>query len=92
MSSFKSKVKMSKCFYCDETMKDENLKAHCKTVHRQAKQVAGKASVDSFFKTPAAKVSKSSLASSSSTSGEQLLMSGGRKTPEDFFFNQSNSR
>ena len=85
MSSFKSKVKMSKCFYCDETMKDENLKAHCKTVHRQAKRVAGEASVDSFFKTPAAKVSKSSLASSSSTSGEQLLMSGGRKTPEDLF-------
>ena len=85
--SFQSKTKLSKCYYCGEIVKDEYLKFHCKNIHSAAKRVAGERSVDSFFGAPASsKVSKTSVESSSSTSGECLLLSGGRKTPEDLIF------
>ena len=75
---------MAKCYYCNEVMKDENLKAHCKNVHNAFKRIADERSVENWFGTPAsAKVSKTSQESSSSTSGELLLTTGGRKTPED---------
>ena len=74
---------MSKCYYCGEMMRDENLKSHCKNIHNAAKRVAGERSVEGFFNHPVSKVSKTSLQSSSSTSGECLLASGGRNTPED---------
>ena len=52
---------MSKCYYCNEVMKDENLKAHCRNVHNAAKRIAGERSVENWFGTPAsAKVSKTS--------------------------------
>ncbi len=38
--SFQRKTKMSKCYYCGEMMKDENLKSHCKNVHNAAKHVS----------------------------------------------------
>ena len=44
-----SKTKLSKCFYCNEEMKDENLKVHCLTKHNAAKRVAGEVSVAGFF-------------------------------------------
>ena len=81
--SFQSKTKMSKCYYCGEVMKDENLKSHCKNTHGAAKRVAGERSVENFFTPPPSKVSKTFVESSSSTSGECLLASGGRQTPED---------
>ena len=81
--SFTSRTKMTKSYYCNEVMKDENLKAHCRNVHNAAKRIAGERSVENWFGTPAAaKVSKTSQESSSSTSGEFLLTTGGRKTPE----------
>ena len=47
--SYLSKTKLSKCFYCNEEMKDENLKVHCLTKHNAAKRVAGEVSVVGFF-------------------------------------------
>ena len=82
--SFLSKTKMSKCYYCGEVMRDENLKTHCKKAHKAAKRVAGERSVEGFFASPfQPKVSKTSTESSASTSGEILLSTGGRQTPED---------
>ena len=61
---------MSKCYYCNEVMKDENLKAHCRNVHNAAKRIAGERSVEYWFGTPVlVKVSKTSQESSSSMSG-----------------------
>ena len=82
--SFLSKTKMSKCYYCGEVMRDENLKTHCKKAHKAAKRVAGERSVEGFFASPfQPKVSKTSTESSASTSGEILLSTGERRTPED---------
>lgn len=82
--SFLSKTKMSKCYYCGEVMRDENLRTHCKKAHKAAKRVAGERSVEGFFASPfQPKVSKTSTESSASTSGEILLSTGGRQTPED---------
>ena len=40
-------------------MRDEHLKAHCRTVHEASKRIAGEVSVENWFGTPAsAKVSK----------------------------------
>ena len=84
--SFLSKTKMSKCYYCSENMRDENLKAHCLSKHNAAKRVAGEVSVTGFFG-PASKKLKFPDASSSTTE-EMLLMSGGRQTPEDNLFSR----
>ena len=81
--SFQSKTKMSKCYYCGEMMRDENLKSHCKNIHNAAKHVAGERSVEGFFNPPVSKVLKASLQSSSSTSEECLLASGGQNTHVD---------
>ena len=43
--SYLSKTKLSKCYYCNEEMKDENLKVHCLTKHNAAKHVAVEVSV-----------------------------------------------
>ena len=69
--SFLSKSKMSKCYYCGEVMRDENLKTHCKNAHKAAKRIAGERSVEGFFTPPfQPKESKTSTVSSASTSGE----------------------
>ena len=84
MSAYQSKTKMSKCYYCEEEMKDENLKKHCLTKHSAAKRVLGEQSVFGHFVTNA-KRSKITDPSTSSTPDELLLLSGGRKTPDNLF-------
>ena len=51
--SFTSKIKKSKCYYCNEVMRDENLKEHCKNVHNASKRIAGERSVENWIRTPA---------------------------------------
>ena len=75
---------MSKCYYCEEEMKDENVKKHCLTKHSAAKRVFGEQSVFGHFAT-SAKRSKMTDPSTSSTPDELLLLSGGRKTPDNLF-------
>ena len=41
MSEYRSKTKRSKCGYCGLEMLDDNLKAHCRTVHKKDKLVKG---------------------------------------------------
>ena len=53
MSAYPSKIKMSKCYYCKEEMKDENLAKHCKLKHNAAKCVLGEESVSGYFATSA---------------------------------------
>ena len=84
MSAYPSKIKMSKCYYCKEEMKDENLAKHCKLKHNAAKRVLGEESVSGYFATSAKKPRENENPSSAGSSqGEMLLLSGGRKTPED---------
>ena len=78
MSSFASKTKKVKCYYCKEEMKDENLKVHCLTKHNAAKRVAGEISVSGYFASASKKL-KISDAPSSSTTDESLLV----ETPSD---------
>ena len=75
---------MSKCYYCKEEMKDENLAKHCKLKHNAAKRVLGEESVSGYFATSAKKPRENENTSSAGSSqGEMLLLSAGRKTPED---------
>ena len=53
--SFPSKTRMAKCYYCNEEMKDENLKAHCEKKHGAAKRVAGQTTLLSHFAVSAKK-------------------------------------
>ena len=67
MSSFDSKIKKVKCYYCKEEMKDENLKVHCLTKHNAAKRVAGAVSVSGYFASASKKLKISDAPSSSTT-------------------------
>ena len=83
--SFPSRTRISKCFYCNEDMKDENLKKHCEIKHGKPKRVAGQSNLFSHF-APSAKRAKEDTTPSSSD--EILLSSGGRKTPEMNIFSR----
>ena len=78
---------MSKCYYCEEEMKDGNLKKHCLTKHSAAKRVLGEQSVFGHFATSAKRSIQSKMTdpSTSSKPDELLLLSGGRKTPDNLF-------
>ena len=78
--SYPSQTRMSKCYYCKEEMKDENLKLHCEKKHNAVKRVAGQTSLLSHFAVSAKKFKPGS--SSLPPSDELLLLSGGRETPE----------
>jgi hypothetical protein len=78
--SFPSKTRMAKCYYCNEEMKDENLKAHCEKKHGAAKRGAGQTTLLSHF----AKKSKQD----SFHSDELLLSSSRRHTPESSLFSR----
>ena len=49
---FRSKTAMTKCGYCNISIKEENLENHCKTVHKKPKLAAGQSTLDSIFKRP----------------------------------------
>ena len=50
--AFKSKTAMTKCGYCNISIKEENLENHCKTVHKKPKLAAGQSTLDKIFKRP----------------------------------------
>ena len=81
--SFPNKTRMAKCYYCNEEMKDENLKAHCKKKHGAAKRGAGQTTLLSHFAVSAKKSKQDS-----SHSDELLLSSSGRQTPESSLFSR----
>ena len=47
---YKSKKAVTKCGYCSQDIKEENLENHCKTVHKKPKLAAGQRTLDSLFK------------------------------------------
>ena len=47
--SYSSQTRMSKCYYCKEEIKDENLKLQCEKKHNAVKCVAGHTSLLSHF-------------------------------------------
>ena len=49
---FRSKKAMTKCGYCNISIKEENLENHCKTVHKKPKLAAGQSTLDKIFKRP----------------------------------------
>ena len=83
--SFPGRTRISKCFYCNEDMNDENLKKHCEIKHGKPKRVAGQSNLFSHF-APSAKRAKEDTTPSSSD--EMLLSSERRKTPEMNIFSR----
>ena len=49
---FRSKTAVTKCGYCNITIKEENLENHCKTIHKKPKLAAGQSTLDRIFKRP----------------------------------------
>ena len=49
MSSYPSKTRKVKCYYCNQEMLKEKLKPHCETQHRAPKRVAGQQDILSLF-------------------------------------------
>ena len=47
---FKSRTLITKCGYCFLTIKKENLKAHCKNVHKKPMLSAGERPISGVFK------------------------------------------
>ena len=47
---YMSKKAVTKCGYCSQDIKEENLENHCKTVHKKPKLAAGQRTLDSLFK------------------------------------------
>ena len=47
---FKSKTLVTKCGYCNNQVKEENLEKHCRVVHKKTKLVAGQKTLDGLFR------------------------------------------
>ena len=82
MSSYPSKTRKVKCFYCNQEMLEENLKPHCDLKHRAPKRVAGQQDILSLFAGSAKKAKTISVPEASSELLLQTGGSGGRVTPD----------
>ena len=82
MSSYPSKTRKVKCFYCNQEMLEENLKPHCELKHRAPKRVAGQQDILSLFAGSAKKAKTISVPKASSELLLQTGGSGGRETPD----------
>ncbi len=67
-----SKIKTSKCGYCNAEMLDQNLRKHCRDQHNQERFAAGDTHITSYFGT---KSQKRKLSTSSSGSGSDESLS-----------------